>query len=278
LTILGTGKLNISPVIILAKLVPRSHGTAQKVKPMNKLLLLTVVCALLVSTVGATATVSATQLGHTPIYYFDVTYNGKAIGHVVVNTANAKTPTYALAVYGLTPNTKYTFGYTVAGDVHMLGSADTTKAGALVMYGTFPAADVKNLQSAQFWVTETPLGSGYTQISGLGIANGGWFVAKMAIDYSTDGGVTWKRTFYSNGMTMGEDSWWTLDGFGVPAGALVKIHVDVVGGISGASGKTGSEVFQYVPWNPSVIDYYAQYTITGSIFKNKLQYNGLDRC
>jgi hypothetical protein len=247
---------------------------------MNKLLLLTVVCALLVSTVGATATVSATQLGHTPIYYFDVTYNGKAIGLAVVNTANAKTPTYTLVANGLTPNTKYTFGYTVSGVLNALGSATTTKAGALVTYVKFPAADVKNLRSAQFWVTETPpgAGAGYTQISELGLFNDGWFVAKMACDYSTDGGVTWKRTSYSNGMTMGEDGWWLLDGFGVPAGALVKIHVDVVGGISGASGKTGSEVFQYVPWNPSVIDYYAQYTITGTIFKNKLQYNGLNRC
>ena len=247
---------------------------------MNKLLLLTVACALLISTVGATATVSATQIGHLSIYYFNLKDNaGKAVGQVFVNTANAKTPTYALVAHGLTPNTKYTFGYTASGVVNPLGSASTTKAGALVMYATFPAAEVKDLQTAQFWVTETPPGSGgYTQISGLGIANGGWFVAKMSCYYSTDSGVTWKETIRSNGMAMGDDAWWELGSFGVPAGALVKIHVTVVGGIGGAAGKTGTEVFQYIPWRSEVIDYYAMYTITGTTFKNTLLYDGLDRC
>jgi len=60
---------------------------------VNRLILLTVACGLLISTVGATATVSATQLGRSSFYYFDVTHNGKTVGKVVVNTANAKTPT-----------------------------------------------------------------------------------------------------------------------------------------------------------------------------------------
>ena len=82
---------------------------------MNKLLLLTVACALLISSVGVTATASATQIGHSPFYYFDVTNNGKAVGQAVVNSANAKTPTYVLVAHGLTPNTNTRSGTTPRG-------------------------------------------------------------------------------------------------------------------------------------------------------------------
>ena len=150
---------------------------------MNKLLLLVVACVLLVSTVGATATVSATQIGRSPIFSFDVTYNGKAVGYVVVDTAT-KTPAYTLVANGLTPNTNYTFGYTASGDVHTLGSAYTTVAGALVTSGPFPAADVKDLQTAQFWVTVAAAGAGgssYPQIFGFSLYTKGAFAAAIRV-------------------------------------------------------------------------------------------------
>jgi len=241
---------------------------------MNKLLLLIVACALIISSVGATATVSATQLGHSPFYYFDVTHNGKAVGHVVVNTANANTPTYTLVAYGLTPDTRYTFGYNASGDVHTLASAYSTTTGALVMSGTFPTADVKDLQSAQFWVTETPpCSSNYLQVYGFILENNGWFVAKVACEYSTDGGVTWRESGHTGGIVMGEFYPVSLPPFAVPNGALVKIHVIVVGGVGGAKAKTGSEVFQYNASNspPS----YAYYSIMGTTLKNSLLYQGI---
>jgi len=233
---------------------------------MNKLLLLTVACALLISSVGATATVSATQIGHLPIYYFDVTYNGKAVGQAVVNTANAKTPTYALVAHGMTPNTKYTFGYTVSGDMRTLGTANTTTTGALVMYGTFPAADVKDVQSAQFWVTETPLGSAY-QINGFVLENLGGFVAKVACYYSTDGGVTWHESGHTGGIALHGYEHVYLSDLGVPDGALVKIHVIVVAG----NDRTGSEVFQYKAYTPGA----AYYNIYGTTLTSKLLYLGI---
>ena len=242
---------------------------------MNKLLLLVVVCVLSVSTVGATATVSATQLGHSPFYYFDVTYNGKTVGQVVVDTA--KTPIYTLVANGLTPNTNYTFGYNASGVVNPLGSTSTTAAGVLSVHWTFPAADVKDLQSAQFWVTETPPASaGYTQISGLMLYNDGWFVAKLACEYSIDGGP-WTESSSVNCQGLGGSAFIYLGkyGLGLPNGALVKIHVIVVGGIGGAKAKTGSEVFQVVPYKGGAINYWAGYDITGTTLKNTLQYGGL---
>ncbi len=235
---------------------------------MNKLLLLTVACALIISSVGATATVSATQIGHSPIYSFDVTYNGPVVGQAFVNTAKAQAATYVLVANGLIPNTKYTFGYTVSGDTHTLGTANTTKAGALVMYGTFPAADVKDLQSAQFWVTETPPGgSAYTQINGFVLENLGWFVAKVACDYSTDGGVTWHESGHTSGIAIDGLMHVYLSDLGVPNGALVKIHVIVIAG----KDRTGSEVFQYKADSSGA----AYYNIYGATLTSKLIYLGI---
>jgi hypothetical protein len=232
---------------------------------VNKLLLLTVACALLISSVGATATVSATQIGHSPIYYFDVMNNGTVVGQVIVNTANAKTPTYVLVANGLTSNTKYTFGYTASGDMRTLGTAKTTTTGALVMHGTFPAADVKDLQSAQFWVTETPPGGSYLPIMDFSLHNSGWFVAKIACDYSTDGGVTWYESGHTSGIIKGESGTAQLSDLGVPYGAVVKIHVIVVGG----KDRIGSEVFQYHSAYAS-----ANYRIYGTTLKPTLEYLG----
>jgi hypothetical protein len=237
---------------------------------VNKLLLLTVACALLISTVGATATVSATQIGHSPIYYFDVTNNGKAVGQVVVNTANAKRPTYVLVAHGLTPNTKYTFGYTVSGDMHTLGSAKTTTTGALIKYGTFPAADVKDVQSAQFWVTETPPGAYYAPLRSIDFGNYGWFLAKLACDYSTDGGVTWHESGHTKGIAIWGWGGAKLGDLGVPFGALVKIHVIVVGG----KDNVGSEVFQYYYTSAPESYHWAEYSISGTTLNNKLEYMG----
>ena len=240
---------------------------------MNKLLLLVVACVLVISTVGATATVSATQVGHSPFYYFDVTNNGKAVGCVVVNTADPKTPTYVLVAHGLTPNTTYTFGYNASGEVHTLGSTYTTATGALVTSGPFPAADVKDLQSAQFWVTAVATGAGsYPQIYGFTLYVDGPFAAAIACDYSTDNGVTWHQSDRTGWI------WEYLgpgrarpDLLGVPDGALVVIHVLVQNGIA----KKGSEVFQYHNTPVGSEQVYATYTIKGSALVNKLTYEGI---
>jgi len=242
---------------------------------MNKLSLLTVTCVVLISTVGATATVSATQLGHSPFYYFDVTYNGKAVGQVFVNTANAKVPTYALVAYGLTPDTRYTFGYNASGDVHVLATANTTTAGALVVSGTFPTADVKDLQSAQFWVTETPPGDTTYYITGMALTGfqleqDGWFVAKLGCEYSTDNGVTWHEGSYTSGIVLWSYRTVHLSDLGVPYGALVKIHVKVEGAVGGAAAKTGSQVFRFENAYPN--RNWAYYSTTGTAVKNSLNF------
>jgi hypothetical protein len=240
---------------------------------MNRLLLHTVACALLVSTVGATAAGSGTQAGHSPVYQLDVTYNGNVAGKVTVNTANAQLPSYVLVAHGLTPKTKYTFGYTASGEVYTIGSTDTPKAGALVINGTFPLDDVGDLQSAQFWVMETPPGWEYSNvIHGLDLRNVGVFVAKLACYYSTDGGVTWKESSHTDGISYMEWGGATLSGLGVPNGALVRIHAIVVAG----NDKTGSEVFQHSEYPHNGHYYWAEYYISGTTLHDTLEFEGTD--
>jgi hypothetical protein len=227
---------------------------------------------MMVATAG-TDVVAATQRGHSPVYQFDLTYNGNVAGKVTVNTANAQLPSYVLVAHGLTPNTKYTFGYTASGQECTIGSTETPKAGALVLNGTFPLDDVEDLQSAQFWVIETPLSVTYTTISGFTLMNWGGFVAKIACYYSTDGGVTWTESSHTGDITLGEFKLVDLNDYGVPEDALVKIHVIVVAG----KDRTGSQVFKtaYYPSGPMVVHTYADYNIYGTTWNPDLEYDGL---
>ena len=219
-------------------------------------------------TAGA-GVVAAKQSGHSPVYHFDVTYNGTVAGKVVVNTINAQLPSYVLVVHGLTPNTKYTFGYTASGEVCTLFSKETPKAGAFVIEGTFPLDDVAGLESAQFWVMETPPGSSdYPPIYGFEMQNMGWFVAQIACYYSTDGGVTWRESGHTDGIWSPEWGGASFSELGVPNYALVKIHAIVVAG----NDKTGSQVFQYHEYPYSGHYYWAKYIISGTTLNATLEF------
>ena len=134
---------------------------------MNKLLLLTVACVLIVSTMGAVTMVSATQIGHSPIYSFNVKNDiGTVVGQAVVNAA-PKTPTYTFVGWGLKPSTKYYLLYTGFFGTHTISSAVANKLGVVVMRGTFAFAPD---EQATFVVTEQRLGytAGSSQISASG--------------------------------------------------------------------------------------------------------------
>jgi hypothetical protein len=252
-------------------------------KPKTKSIMWTITLSLILSlamaypcAAGTVTTKSATQSGRSPIYHFDVVaYNGEVAGKVTVNTANAQLPSYVLVARGLTPNTKYTFGYTTTSEeVYPLWSMDSPKAGALVIKGNFPLDDVDDLQSAQFWVMETPPAAINALINGLYLGNyWGWFITKLACYYSTDGGVTWTESSHTGGIAMGENARVLLRDLGLPDGALVRMHAIVVGG----KDRTGSEVFQHSwyscgkDWSHRIAGYY----IDGVTWKPVLTYKGL---
>ncbi len=120
-------------------------------------------------------------------------------------------------------------------------------------------------------VTCPPVARSYhTTISHFGLLNQGWFVVKLAFLYSTDGGVTWKESEHTGGIVMSEDVKVNIRGYGVPSDALVRIHVIVVGGPD----RTGSEVWQHY-WPTDILDdqgMTAYYSISGTTFNPRLDY------
>ena len=240
---------------------------------MNKLLLLTVGCALLLGPTGPALTASAAQRGRSPVYHCDVTYNDKVAGQVVVNTVDPQLPSYVLVAHGLTPKTSYTFGYTAMGEVYTIGFTETPKAGALVIKGTFPLDDTESMASAQFWVMETPPTASSGLLNGFVLGNYyGWFVTRIASYYSLDSGVTWTESGHTGDITKGESKRVYLSDLGVPDGALVRIHAIVVGG----KDRTGSEIFvcSYMPCGLEYSDRYATYYIDGVTWNPVLTFKG----
>jgi hypothetical protein len=219
-------------------------------------------------------TILAARSDHSPIDDFDLMHDGEVVGEVRVNTANAKALVYHLDADGLTPNTKYIFGYTYmpSGDPHLLGSNDTTNSGALRMHGKLRPEDVPNLESARFWVTETLPGSDYyAVIHGLRLLQNGWFIAKLGVKYSTDGGVTWLESVLDSNLTRGENMSMSFQSLGVPEGALAKIHVVVIAG----KDRTGSQVF-FAQYHDYLTRYsFAEYEIKGTTGNPTLTFNGI---
>lgn len=117
----------------------------------------------IVSTLGV-ATASATQLGHSPVYYFDVTYNCKVTGYVIIDTA-PKTPTYTFVGWRLTANQKYDLWYTTTvttpfhqlTELHYVGNGTTNRAGVLMTHGDV-AISQHELQTTTFQLS--PIGTG----------------------------------------------------------------------------------------------------------------------
>lgn len=201
------------------------------------------------------------QQGRSPIYQLDVTYQGNVIGKVTVNTVNAELPSYVLMARGLAPNTKYTFGYIVSGEVYVIGSTMSPKAGPLTINGTFPLNDVGELESAHFGIIESPLTSS-GRVNDFALLNYyAWFITRMACYYSVDGGVTWIETGHTGDINRDESKRVYLADMGVPDGALVRMHAIVVGG----KDRTGAEIFvcTYMPCGLEFSDRVAVYYIEG---------------
>jgi hypothetical protein len=148
-----------------------------------------------------------------------------------------------------------------------------------VLFATGKATPSGNLHLAGTWeagaaAAEVVATTSYELISGFSLMNWGGFVARLACYYSTDGGVTWTESGHTDDITLGKEKLVNLDDYGVPADALVKIHVIVVAG----KDRTGSQVFKtvYYPSGPMHVHTYADYNIYGTTWNPYLEYDGLD--
>ncbi len=247
-------------------------------KPKTRCLTWSLALALIlpVASVSTVSAGSAGDRGHSPVYHLDVSYQGKVVGKITVNTANEELPNYVLVAHGLAPNTKYTFGYTVAGEIYVIGSIVSPKAGPLTINGRFPLNDVKELESAHFGIMESPLTSSGRVNDFVLLNYYGWFITRMACYYSVDGGVTWTETGHTGDITRADppnSKRVALSDMGVPDGALVRMHAIVVGG----KDRTGSEIYlcTYLPCGVNFSFRTAVYYITGVTWDPDLYLRGV---
>ncbi len=138
---------------------------------------------------------------------------------------------------------------TPSGNLHMAGTWEAGAAAEEVVAGTF-----------------------YYPVYGFGITNWGWFVCQLACYYSTDGGVTWHESAHVNGIAKFESVQSDLGALGVPYNALVKIHIEVVGG----KDRTGSEVYQYFYTDYWEGRHWVYYNIFGATWNPDLEWDEVD--
>jgi hypothetical protein len=199
------------------------------------------------------------QAGDSSIYFYDVAAtdsHGK--GKLMVDMDQQ---TFVFNGQGFEPSVQIALRAraTGNGDYVMFAAGKTTPSGNLHLSGRWEAEAVAE---------EVVAGAYYAPLYGFYLENNGWFVAKIACYYSTDGGVTWHESGHTDGITIWNAKSTTLEDLGVPLYALVKIHVIVVGG----KDRTGSEVFQHYYTYCWEGQHYGEYAIDGTTGNPKLEF------
>ena len=224
-------------------------------------------CLIMITTLGAGVvaaqqTENPTQAGKSSIYFYDVaasdTHGG---GNLQINVDKR---TFVFNGQDFEPSAQIALRARAAGsdDYVIFATGQATPSGNLHIAGTWEAAAAP---------ADVVGSTYYPPISGFCLDNYGWFVAKVACYYSTDGGATWTESDASEGIIRRDTGWVELWDLGVPVNALVKIHVVVVAG----NDRTGSEVFQSVSTpDHTILPKYAWYRIDGTTLKNSLAYLG----
>jgi hypothetical protein len=190
-------------------------------------------CLMMIATVGAGAASAKQenprQAGKSSIYFYDVeATDWHGFGQLVINMDKQ---TFVFIGKDFVPSSQIELR------ARAEGSTD------YVVFASGKATPSGNLHIAGTWEEDDPPGvviGGYQQIYGFLLDNNGWFVAKLACYYSTDGGVTWTESGHTDGITLGMGDEADLIDLGVPDGAFVKIHAIVVGG----KDRTADYVFQ----------------------------------
>jgi hypothetical protein len=252
----------------------------RNVRTMKRIGMITVLAVLLISAVGMT-TVMAEGPAKTALSCVPFTVEPaigdkfQITGILTYGTSSTPVPGQLITVYTLADEKKWMDEkWTEA------GSVDTGENGQYTVTTSQPNAgnysyravfegdkSFKKVTSPTISVTVKPVAGDYiyTPIYGFTLQNEGWFLAKIACYYSTDSGVTWHESGHTDNIIK---DWGFgagyLDELGVPVGAMVRIHVIVVGG----KDRTGSEVFQYAP----EIHLRGYYIISGTTGNPKLEY------
>lgn len=100
------------------------------------------------------------------------------------------------------------------------------------------------------------------------LANDGAFVVKMRFDYIDSGGNRHETPDCTGGIVVKKSDTVNPGNCGVPNGAQVSLHADVVWG----KDNEATQVFTYQQGSPAV----AVYTISGVTQNNTLKFEGIE--
>lgn len=255
----------------------------QETIPMKRIVFITLLVALLISAVSATAGGALSQKTalscESPAVAPAIGSEFDITGILTSGISSTPVPNRLIAVYNTSADgKKWTmagFAYTGENGQYTVTTSQPNR-GIYNYKAVFEGDKIfKKVTSPTIPVTVTAAGSGYhSPLYGFHLQNLGYFVTKLACYYSTDDGVTWHESDHTKGIAIENWGVATLGDLGVPEGALVKIHAIVVAG----KDRTGSEVFQYY-YTPAVESHhYAEYWIYGSTFNPDLDYEGYRCC
>ncbi len=224
-------------------------------------------CLIMLTTVGAGVvaakqTENPRQAGSSHIYFYDVkATDSHGKGKLQINV---DTHTFEFNGQGFPPSQQIALKARAAdsAEYKVFDTGKATPSGNLHIAGTWEAAAAPS--DVVGAVT-------HPEIRGFELSNEGYFFAKIACYYSTDGGVTWKESSHSGDILKGGYKLIELSELDVPVGALVKIHAIVVAG----NDRTGSQVFVYDPDGNGMLKHYAVYDISGTTLNSKLSGGGL---
>jgi hypothetical protein len=225
-------------------------------------------CLMMIATAGAGADSAKQdenprQAGKSSVYFYDVdATDTHGFGQLVINVDKH---TFVFIGKAFTPLS------------HIELRARAVDSTDYIVFASGKTTPSGNLHIAGTWEEDAPpaqVATSYAHVYALELVNNGWFVAKIACYYSTDGGVTWDESAHTDGIAITGWDWVKLGDLGVPDYALVKIHAIVVGG----KDRTGSEVFQYYNTTVEEWRYVARYDISGVTWNPKLEYYGYFCC
>ncbi len=227
-------------------------------------------CLIMLTTVGAGVVVAKQtenprQAGSSHLYFYDVTATGThGKGKLQINVDKH---TFEFNGQGFEPSAQIALKAKAedSSEYAIFATGKATPSGNLHIAGTWEAAAAPAEVVGVFYGETT---------YGVRIDNFGDFFARVMCLYSTDGGVTWHESKLADVGPTGDTLKISCSDLGVPDHALVKVYVQVVGGVGGAKGKLGSEVFESD--NSVYPQYYASYHIYGTQFKNTLVWWGFD--
>jgi hypothetical protein len=226
-------------------------------------------CLMMISTAGAGAKSAKhdenpRRAGKSNIHFFDVEATHEyGYGRLVINTDKH---TFVFIGQDFRPSQHVYLQFKTDEGFDAFASGRSTPSGNLHIAGTWEPDDppIEVVAAVYSW---GPAANGFS------LTNDGWFMVKLAVDWTTDyyydQDTIWHTITATDSFGLNKSRRVNLDDLGVPYGAWVAIRAIVVGG----KDRAGTEVFSYANGPCYIPGYcYPDYTIRNVTWNPILEY------